>query len=157
MLCESCNYCYTEHHKIKFAIFGFSVILYGFYKIQSKHSKGEDPFCNQTLGNFQKITGRPLVCTKLPGTTWGFAMWSKGARGGAACRLPARPAAGLAGEVAGMEVGFTLARLVTGVWAEMSPVSSRGGAGRRWPRAVPMPAMHGRRRMVRGPVRFMGY
>jgi hypothetical protein len=77
-------------------------------------------------------------------------MWSKGARGGAAGRIKARPAVGLAGEVATMEEGFTLTRLVTGVWAEMLLASSRGGAGRRWPRAVPMPAMHGPRRMVRG-------
>jgi hypothetical protein len=34
------------------------------------------------------------------------------------------------------------------------PASSHGGAGRRWPRAAQMPAMHGQRRMVRGPARF---
>jgi hypothetical protein len=112
--------------------------------------RGEDSFCEWPLGTFQKITNRLLVCTKLPGTIWGFAMWSKGARGGATGRIPAMPAAGLAGEVASMEEGFTLARLVTGVWAEMSPASSHGGAGWRWSRAVPMPAMHGQRRMVRG-------
>jgi hypothetical protein len=61
---------------------------------------------------------------------------------------------GLAGEVARVEEGFTLARLLNGVWAETSTASSRGGAGRRWPRAVLMPAMHGPRRMVRGPARF---
>jgi hypothetical protein len=74
----------------------------------------------------------------------------QGARGGAVGQITARPAAGLAGEVARVEDGFTLARLVTGVWAGTSPASSRGGAGRRWPRAAPMPAMHGPRRMVRG-------
>jgi hypothetical protein len=77
--------------------------------------------------------------------------------GGAAGEIPARPAAGLAGEVAGKEVGFTLARLVTGVSAEMSPASFRRGAGRRRPRAAPMPVMLGRRRMFRGPARFTGY
>jgi hypothetical protein len=56
-----------------------------------------------------------------------------------------------------MEVGFTLARLVTGVLAEMLPASFRSGAGRRWPRAAPMPAMPGRRRMFRGAARFTGY
>jgi hypothetical protein len=35
-------------------------------------------FAKGPPGTFQKITDRPLVCTKLPGTTWGFAMWSKG-------------------------------------------------------------------------------
>jgi hypothetical protein len=106
---------------------------------------------------FQKITGRPLVCTKLPGTIRGFAMWSKGQRGGAAGEIPARPTVGLAGEVARMEEGFTLARLRTGVWAETSPASSRGGAGRRWPPAAPMPALHGQRRMVMEPARFTRY
>jgi hypothetical protein len=77
-------------------------------------------------------------------------MWSKGQGARTAGRIPARPAAGLAGEVARVEEGFTLARLVTGVWAETSPASSLGRTGRRWPRAVPMPAMHGTRRMVRG-------
>jgi hypothetical protein len=84
-------------------------------------------------------------------------MWSKGQRGGTAGEIPARPAAGLAGEVARMEEGFTLARLMIGVWVETSPASSRGGAGRRWPQAAPIPAMHGLRRMVRGPARFTRY
>jgi hypothetical protein len=49
---------------------------------------------------FQKIIDRPLVCTKLPGTPLGFAMWSKGQRGGAAGEIPATSPAALAGEVA---------------------------------------------------------
>jgi hypothetical protein len=122
--------------------FDFSVILYRIYKLLLRHNKGEETFCEWPPGKFQKITDRPLVCTKLLGTTRGFAMWSKGARGGAACRIPARPAAGLAGEVAKMEEGFTLARLVTEVWAKTSPANSRGGVGQLWPRAAPMPAMH---------------
>jgi hypothetical protein len=69
----------------------------------------------------------------------------------------ARGRTGLAGEVARMEEEFTLAWFVTRVGTKMSPVSSRGGAGRRWPRAALMSAMHGRRRMVRGPARFTGY
>jgi hypothetical protein len=80
-----------------------------------------------------------------------------GAMAGGGSHNPARERPGLAGEVARMEEGFTLAWFVTGVGAETSPASSRGGAGRRWPRAVPMPAMHGRRGMVRVPARFTGY
>jgi hypothetical protein len=140
--------------KLVLQFLNFSVILYDFSKLQVKHTKEEDTFCEWPPGKFQKITDMPLVCTKPPGTIWGFAMWSKGARGGAAGRIPARLAAGLAGEVARMKEGFTLARLVTGVWAETLPASSHGGAGRRWPRAAQMPAMHGQRRMVRGPARF---
>jgi hypothetical protein len=87
--------------KLSLKFLDFSVILYDFSKLQVKHTKGEDTFCECPPGKFQKITDRPLVCTKLPGTIWGFAMWSKGARGGAAGRIPARPAAGVAGKVAG--------------------------------------------------------
>jgi hypothetical protein len=50
-----------------------------------------------------------------------------------------------------------LAWLVAGIWAAMSLTSFRSGAGRRWSRAVPMSAMPGRRRMVRGPARFTEY
>jgi hypothetical protein len=71
--------------------------------------------------------------------------------------IPVRPAAGLAGEVAGMEVGFAWAWLVAGIWAEQSPASFYSGAGWRWSRAAPMPTMPGRRRSVRGPARSTGY
>jgi hypothetical protein len=84
-------------------------------------------------------------------------MRSLGAMAGGGSQNPARGRPDLAGEVARMEEGFTLARFVTGVRAETSPASSRGGAGLRWPRAAPMLAMHGRRRMVRGAARFTGY
>jgi hypothetical protein len=38
--------------KLRLHFLDFSTILYGFYKIQSKHTKGEDPICKQTLGTF---------------------------------------------------------------------------------------------------------
>jgi cytochrome c1 len=39
--CKSCSSSHKEHRKIGFAIFGFfSMILYGFYRVQLKHSKG---------------------------------------------------------------------------------------------------------------------
>jgi hypothetical protein len=38
--------------KLDLPFFDFSTILYRFYKFQSKHTKGEDPFCKQTLGTF---------------------------------------------------------------------------------------------------------
>jgi hypothetical protein len=62
--------------------------------------RSEDSFCERPSGTFQKITGSPLVCTKLPGTIRGFAMWSKGQRCGAAGEIPGTSPAALAGEVA---------------------------------------------------------
>jgi hypothetical protein len=63
-------------------------------------------------------------------------MRSLGAMAGGGSQNPVRERSGLAGEVARMEEGFTLARFVTGVGAETSPATSRGGARRRWPRAA---------------------
>jgi hypothetical protein len=59
-----------------------------------------------------------------------------GAKGGAAGAIPAKPAAGLVGKVAGMAMGFTLARLVAGIWGVCRRRASAagpdgGGRGRR--------------------------
>jgi hypothetical protein len=45
MLCKNCRPSHTDHNKIGFAIFDFFVILYGFYKVRLKHTKGEESFC----------------------------------------------------------------------------------------------------------------
>jgi hypothetical protein len=71
-------------------------------------------------------------------------MRSLGAMAGGGSQNPVRERSGLAGEVARMEEGFTLARFVTGVGAETSRGQAAVAAG------GSMPAMHGRRRMVRG-------
>jgi hypothetical protein len=42
------------------------MILYGFYKLQLKHSKGLRIFCEKTPGKFLMLTIMPLVCTKHP-------------------------------------------------------------------------------------------
>jgi hypothetical protein len=81
--------------------------------------------------NFSKDHRQAPSLHQTPWNYLGLCNVDQGARGGAACWIPARPATGVAGEVARMEEGFTLARLVTGVWAGTSPVSSRGRAGRR--------------------------
>jgi hypothetical protein len=79
MFRESCSTSYTEHNKIKFAFFWIFLRFYiEFTSFSYNTQRGEDSFCERPPGTFQKITDRPLVCTKLPGTTWGFAMWSKG-------------------------------------------------------------------------------
>jgi hypothetical protein len=52
MLWESCSSSYTEHNKIRFASFGFSMILSRIYKILLKHLRDEDSFCTQTPANF---------------------------------------------------------------------------------------------------------
>jgi hypothetical protein len=86
--------------KLSLLFLDFSTMLYDFSKLQVKHTKEEGTFCEWPLENFKKITDKPLVCTKLPGTIWGFAMWSKEARGSAAGSIPARLAAGVAEKVA---------------------------------------------------------
>jgi hypothetical protein len=58
-----------------------------------------------------------------------------GQGGGAARENPAASPAVLAGEGAGKVLGVVRDRLVRGFGADKSPVSSRGGTGRRWPRA----------------------
>jgi hypothetical protein len=133
MLWESFSSSYTEQNKIEFLQFlDFSVILYRFYKLLVKHNKGGRIILRVAPWNFSKDH---RYAPSLHQTSWnylGLCNVVQGARGGAAGRIPARPAAGLAGEVARVEEGFTLARLVTGVWAETSPASSRGGGrGRR--------------------------
>jgi hypothetical protein len=60
--------------KLSLQFLDFSVILYGFYKIKSRHTKGEDSFCNPTLGTFCGVTTRSLVRTKHPEITWSLTM-----------------------------------------------------------------------------------
>jgi hypothetical protein len=51
------------------------VILYGFYKLQLKALKGvRIIFCTQALGKIEKLIDLPSVCTKLLGSSCGFAM-----------------------------------------------------------------------------------
>jgi hypothetical protein len=60
--------------KLSLQFLDFSVVLYGFYKIQSRHTKGEDSFCNPTLRTFCGFTTRSLVRTKHPEITWSLIM-----------------------------------------------------------------------------------
>jgi hypothetical protein len=77
-------------------------------------------------------------------------MWSKGARGRRS-RPDSGEAGGGVGRGSGQDGGGVhLGSVGDRSLGETSPASSRGGAGRWWPRAAPMPAMHGPRRMVRG-------
>jgi hypothetical protein len=76
-------------------------------------------------------------------------MWPSGFGGGAARENPAASPAVLAGEGAG-KVGFVRDRLVCGFGADRSPVSSRGGAGRRWPRAALLWRARGSPQAMRG-------
>jgi hypothetical protein len=73
--------------------------------------------------------------------------WGQGRRG----RSDSGEAGGGAGRESGrngdgVHLGSVGGRNLGG----MSPASFRSGAGRRWPRAAPMPAMLGRRSRVRG-------
>jgi hypothetical protein len=120
--------------KIEFAFFNFSVILYRTYKLLLKHNKGEETFCECPPGKFQKITDRPFVCTKLPGTTWGFAMWSKGLEGGAARSNSGDLASELSRGVVGEDLGFTRARLGCLLAAGRWPEGMDGGD--RWRRPL---------------------
>jgi hypothetical protein len=113
-----------------------SVILYGFYKTQSRHTKGEDSFCNPTLGKYWMFTVMPLVCTDDPGKNSRLAMWSsaKGGGGGAAGRIPARPAAGMVGERQGRVLGpqgFDLRAHLRRKPCRRAGAAETGG-GRRW-------------------------
>jgi hypothetical protein len=112
----------------------FSTMLYDFSKLQVKHTKEEGTFCEWPLENFKKITDRPLVCTKLPGTIWGFVMWSKEARGSAAGWIPARLAAGVAEKVAREGLGIVGIRLRGLLTVERQPTVGCGG--RRWQRPL---------------------
>jgi hypothetical protein len=58
------------------------------------------------------FTVMPLVCTKLLRKNSGLAMRPLGAWGGRARRIPARPTTGMAGGVAGEDLGFTSDRFV---------------------------------------------
>jgi hypothetical protein len=96
--------------------------------------RSEVSFCERPPGTFQKITDRPLVCTKLPRTTWGFAMWSKGLEGGAVRRILARPPARLAGEVGENDQELTTGLLVVDLGSERlrRGGTTKTGGGRRW-------------------------
>jgi hypothetical protein len=84
--------------KLGLKFLDFSTILYGFYKLQLKHTKGGESFCWKTPGKFRTFTDLPSVCTKHPGSFWSLVMWPLEAWGGATRWIPARPAAGMAGE-----------------------------------------------------------
>jgi hypothetical protein len=61
--------------KLGLQFLDFSMILYGFYKLQLKALKGvRIIFCTQGLGKIEKLTDWPSVCTKLLGSSCGFAM-----------------------------------------------------------------------------------
>jgi hypothetical protein len=79
------------------------------------------------------LTVMPLVCTKLLRKKSGLAMRPLGAWGGAARRISARPAAGMAGGVAGEGLGFTRDRFVCLHAAGRGPAGGHGGDRRRWP------------------------
>jgi hypothetical protein len=89
----------------------FSTIYRHFTSCSQNTQRGEDSICEGHPGTFQKITDRSLVCTKLSGTIWGFAMWSKGLEGGVARRIPVRPAVGVAGKLAREGLGVVGIRL----------------------------------------------
>jgi hypothetical protein len=84
------------------------------------------------------VTERSLVCTKLPRTSGDLAMWSKGARGGAAGGIPATSPAGLAGEAAregpGVERKWPRGLLTS----EGRPATGDGGRRRQRPREEPL-------------------
>jgi hypothetical protein len=56
-------------------------------------------------GTFKSITNQSLVYKKHPTKNWDVAMWPLAAGDGAAGRIPARPAAGLAGRWTGNDLG----------------------------------------------------
>jgi hypothetical protein len=78
-------------------------------------------------GTFQSITDMPLVCTKLPGTIWAFAMWSLGVEGGAA-RSNSGPLTGELGRgVAGEGLGVERTRSGYSLAVETGPTGGHGG------------------------------
>jgi hypothetical protein len=91
----------------------FSTILYGFYKLQAKHKGRERIILRVASWKDQEVHNYALDLHK---TSWKFlgpcnvALGPKGRRGrpdsGAASRIPARPAAGMAGEVGESGLGF---------------------------------------------------
>jgi hypothetical protein len=65
-------------------------------------------------------------------------MWSKGARGGAACRIPATSPAGSAGEAAREGPGVERKQLGGLLTSERRPAVGDGGRRRRRPREKPL-------------------
>jgi hypothetical protein len=95
---ESCSSCYTEHHKIEFAIVGFFCdFILNLHVASIKDKGGKNHFAQA-----------PLEVSNLHGSALGLRtdLWEKprprnvvlGAWGGAVRRILVRPAAGLAGE-----------------------------------------------------------
>jgi hypothetical protein len=98
MLFKSCSSSHTEHKKIGFAIFG---IFYHFIWIlqgaAETHKRGENHFV-EDLWKVSNLHRSALGLHKTPWKFLGPCNVALGAWGGAAHRIPARPAAGMAGE-----------------------------------------------------------
>jgi hypothetical protein len=69
MLWESCSSSYTEHNKIRFAIFGFSTILYRIYKFQPRHTRRVESICTLALGTFKLSQLHPFLEQSAPQVT----------------------------------------------------------------------------------------
>jgi hypothetical protein len=119
--------------KLVLQFLDFSTILYAFYKMLPKHTRGKDSFREKAPGKIWMLTDMPFVCAKGPGITWVLAMWPLGQGGGAAGRNPATSPTVLVGEAAGEGLGFTRARFGCLLAAESRPLATFGGAGRRVP------------------------
>jgi hypothetical protein len=52
--------------KLSLQFLNFSVIGYGFYKFQLKHTKSKESFCEGTPGKTELFADLPLVCAKAP-------------------------------------------------------------------------------------------
>jgi hypothetical protein len=95
--------------------------------------------CEQALGKIQGFVDIPLVCTNNPGKNSSQTMWSLGVWGGVVHRIPARPAAGLAGKDLGR-----------GLVAHGGPMVAGVGAGRHWRGVHEGQRLGGRRRRNAG-------
>jgi hypothetical protein len=91
--------------KLVWQFLDFSTILYEFYKLQPKHSKGLRIFLREDPWKVLTFTDLPSVYAQVPGKNQDLAMWSLGALAGAVRRIPARSPAVLAGGVAGEGLG----------------------------------------------------
>jgi hypothetical protein len=128
MLCKSCRPSHTEHNKIGFTIFGFFYDLILNLQVAAKTLNKGRIILRRDPWKFRTFTDLPSVCAQTPRKNQDLAMWSLGAWGGAVRRIPARPAAGLAGEEVRRGLGAPRSSMVAGVGVGRRRRGVHGGA-----------------------------
>jgi hypothetical protein len=133
--CKSCSSSRTEHNKIGLAIFVFFYDFILNLQVTAKTLNKGRIILRRDPWKFRTFTDLPLVCTQTPGKKQDLAMWSLGAWGGAVRRIPARPAAGLAGEEVRLGLGAPRSSMAAGVGVGRRRQGVHGGATELRPRA----------------------